>query len=181
MPTGWLLSPHATCRHPPAGKAHARQEHPSLSRSGCTHSQKRSRAPMGHPALHHRPGEASQPMLGSFPTASLANVPCQHLHVPVPCNANSAVPLSPVEGDKGCPGSHWCGSRLGAAGQQRQGWPAGGWEGCQHQRRDARISREGDPSRMIYRDFTAASVSARLICAHKISSRWFSGDPSCQG
>lgn len=181
MPSGQVLPAHTTPRHLPAREAHTRQENPSPSCLECTLSQKRSRAPTGQPSPCGRPGEAFQPMLSSCLQPPWQRCPAWHLRVPVLCDPSSAVLLCPDEGAEGCPGSCWHGSGLSVAGQQRQGWPAGGRAGCQRQRRDARISWEGDPGGMIYRDFIAASASAQLICSHKISSRWFSGDPSCWG
>lgn len=147
---------------------------------GSPTPEREAKTPMGHPSPCCRPGEAFQPMLASFQQLPQQMCPAWHPHVPVSHEAGSAMPPFLAKGSKGCPGSCWCGGRLGDRGQQGQGWPAGGQASCQHWWRNARISQEGDPGRMIYWDFIAVSVSSQLICTHKISSCWFSGDPCSQ-
>jgi len=177
MPAGWVLPARTTPRHPPAGKAHARQEHPSPSRSGCARSQKRSGAPMGHPSPCCRPGErlssprsarpSSRPSKRALPGTSTS--PC-HATRALPCHRAWPKGTRAVRAGAGMAGGLVL--RVGRAGLACGQAAGAGMPGS---------AGKGDPGGMIYRGFIAVSTSAWLICAHKISSRWFSRDPSCWG
>lgn len=136
---------------------------------------------MGHHCLCPTLDGAFQPTPDSFQQVSQQMCPAWHLCVPMPHDTGSPVPLYLAKGNEGCPGSCWRDGGLSSPDRQGWGWPVDGQAGWQHWRHSARISWEGDPGGMIYWDFIAVSGSTQLIFAHKISSHWFSEDPSSQG
>lgn len=135
---------------------------------------------MGHPSHAADQVRLSSPCLphsNSFPSkCALPGTPMSlcHTRLALPCHR------SWPRGPRAVLAATGVVAGLVTGASRGQGWPAGGQAGCQHRWRNARISQEGDPGRMIYWDFIAVSVSSQLICTHKISSCWFSGDPCCQ-